>query len=113
MSARRRVSAKAFKSARHGAERSPKNLAREFLADINQSWEQHGRGILDRLSLQNPKTYFVAMLKLTKIQQRRVDDCPGFDRRHYRADVLARLEQQHNETHNGSHTSRLVQSGKL
>jgi hypothetical protein len=94
MSARGRVSAKARKSARHGAERSPKNLAREFLADINQSWEQHGRRILDRLSVEHPQAYFVAMLKLTKIQQRRVDDCPGFDRRRFRADVLEHLEQQ-------------------
>jgi hypothetical protein len=94
MSARRRVSAKAFKSAHHRAERWPKNLAREFLADLNQSWEQHGRRTLDRLSVEHPRAYFVAMLKLTKIQQRRAGDCPGFDRRRYRADVLARLEQQ-------------------
>ena len=63
-----------------------------FLADLDRSWEQHGREILDRVRTERPKVYFKIMLKLTVALHRAIGTLSDSDRRN-REEVLQRLEQ--------------------
>ena len=69
-------------------------LAEAFLARLDRAWQQHGREILDRLMAERPELYFQALVRLTVVLHRRLPEPPDFDRRHYRADVLQRLQQR-------------------
>ena len=69
-------------------------LAEAFLARLDRAWRQHGREILDRLMAERPELYFQALVRLTEVLHRRLPEPPDFDRRHYRADVLQRLQQR-------------------
>jgi hypothetical protein len=70
-----------------------KGFGRGFLADLTRAWLKHGRETLERLSKENPSAYLAVMVRLTNIQQCQLGDCPGFDERRYRADVVERLRQ--------------------
>jgi len=64
-----------------------------FLADLDRSWEQHGREILDRVRTDRPKVYFRIMTKLTVALHRALGKLNDFDRQRNREEVLQRLEQ--------------------
>jgi hypothetical protein len=84
---------KPVKSGRHKA--SGKNLVEAFLSDLDRSWQQDGRDTLKRLRVERPMVYFKAMVRLTQVLHRQLRTEPReIDRRHYRADVLLRLQQQ-------------------
>ena len=68
-------------------------LAEAFLARLDRAWQQHGREILDRLMAERPKVYFQTLVRLTVALHRRLPEPPDFDRRHYRADILHRLQR--------------------
>jgi hypothetical protein len=82
------------KNARRRAERSHQKLAEEFLARLDRAWRRHGREILDRVMAERPELYFQALVSLIQVLHRRLPQPPDFDRRHYRADVLQRLQQR-------------------
>jgi len=69
-------------------------LAEAFLANLDRAWQQHGREMLDRLMAERPELYFQALVRLTLVLHRRLPEPPDFDRRHYRADVLRRLQER-------------------
>ena len=90
-------------------ERSHQKLAEYFLARLDRTWQQHGREVLDRVMAERPERYFQAMVSLTVVLHRRLPEPPGFDRRHYRADVLQRLQQRaENARSGGTIDQRLV-----
>ncbi len=89
---RKRTTSKASNERSRG-EGSHKKFAETFLADLDRSWEQHGREVLDRVMTERPKVYFKVMTKLTVALHRATGKLNDFDRRRIREDVLQRLEQ--------------------
>ena len=90
---RERTASKASKRHRSRGEGSREKLAEAFLADLDRSWEQHGREILDRVRTDRPKVYFRIMTKLTVALHRALGKLNDFDRQRNREEVLQRLEQ--------------------
>jgi hypothetical protein len=91
---RERTTSKASKRDRSRAEGSRKKLAEAFIADLDRSWQQHGREALDRVFRERPDVYFKALLKLTVALHRALGKLDEFDRRRTREEVLLRLEQR-------------------
>jgi hypothetical protein len=89
---RQRATSKASKTTRSQAEGSRKKLAEAFIADLDRSWQQHGREALDRVRAERPEVYFKALLKLTVALHRALDKPRDFDRRRSRKEALRRLE---------------------
>jgi hypothetical protein len=54
---RERTTSKASKRGCRRAEGSRRKLAEAFLADLDRSWQQHGREILDRVRTERPQVY--------------------------------------------------------
>jgi hypothetical protein len=94
MRSKKRATSKASKKARRPGEGSYQNLAENFLAHLDRTWQQHGREILDRVLAERPELYFQALVRLTVVLNRRLPEPPEFDRRCYRADILQRLQQR-------------------
>ena len=82
------------KNARRGAERSHQKLAEEFLARLDRTWQQHGREILNRVMAERPELYFSSAGQVDGGSAPAAPRAPEFDRRHYRADVLQRLQER-------------------
>jgi hypothetical protein len=91
---KKRATSTASKTARRAAESSHQKLAKEFLARLDRTWQRHGREILDRVMAERPELYFQALVKLTEVLHCRLPEPPDFDRRHYRTDVLQRLQKR-------------------
>jgi hypothetical protein len=89
------------KNARRRAERSHQKLAESFLTRLDRTWQQHGREVLDRVMAARPELYLHALVKLTEVLHCRLPEPPDFDRRHYRADVLQRLQQRAENARSG------------
>jgi hypothetical protein len=66
-------------------------LAAEFLADLHELWQWHGRELLDRLSDERPEVVSKLMVKLAMILHRRLGKPGDFDRRRVREEALQRL----------------------
>jgi len=90
---RERTPSKASKRHRSRGEGSREKLAEAFLADLDRSWEQHGREMLERVRTERPNVYFRIMTKLTVALHSALGKLSEFDRRRIREDVLQRLEQ--------------------
>jgi hypothetical protein len=88
-----RTASKASKRDRSRGEGSHKKLAEAFIADLDRSWQQHGRETLDRVRRERPKVYFRIMTKLTVALHRVLGKLDDLDRQRTREDVLQRLEQ--------------------
>jgi hypothetical protein len=82
------------KTRRSRAEGSRTKLAEAFIADLDCSWQQHGREVLDRVFRERPDVYFKALLKLTVALHRALGKLNDVDRRRTRDEVLLRLEQR-------------------
>jgi hypothetical protein len=89
---RGRATSKAPKTGSNRVEGSRMKLAEAFIADLNRSWRQHGREILERVRSERPKVYFRALVKLSVALHRALGDSNNFDRRRHREEVLQRLE---------------------
>jgi hypothetical protein len=90
----RLTSSRASQPPRRQTERSRKKFGKGFLADLNRAWRKQGLETLERLSEERPTIYFKAIAKLAEIQQRRLPEPPGFDRRRYREDLIERLQER-------------------
>jgi hypothetical protein len=86
------AASKASKTRRRQAEGSRKKLAEAFIADLDRSWQQHGREALDRVLAERPQVYFRALAKLTVALHRALEKPRDFDRRRSREEALQRLE---------------------
>jgi hypothetical protein len=89
---RKRVMSKASKAGCRSAEGLRRKLAEDVFADLNRSWEQHGREILAPVRAERPELYFKALVKLTLALHRAIREPTDFDRRRNREEVLRRLE---------------------
>ena len=90
---RERAASKASKRGRYRTEGSRKKLAEAFIADLDRSWQQHGREALDRVRTERPEVYVKALTKLTVALHRALGKLNDVDPRRTREEVLERLEQ--------------------
>jgi hypothetical protein len=98
MKSKKRATSNASKQTHCRAEAWRKKLAENFLAELEVSWQQHGRETLERIRTERPKVYFKAMVRLIEVVHRRLPEPPGFDRERVRADVLRRLQERATST---------------
>ena len=88
----KRMRSKATAAESCSAAESHRKLGENFFAQLNRSWEQHGREILARVYAERPQLYFKALVNLTVALHRAHREPPNFDRRRHREEVLQRLE---------------------
>ena len=68
-------------------EGSHQKLAKEFLARLDRTWQQHGREVLNRVMAERPELYFQALVRLTVVLNRRLPE-PRATRLHGREETL-------------------------
>ena len=86
-----------------GAERTPaqpgqpqnagKDLVEKFLADLDRSFQEHGREIFHWVMIKRPRLYFRALVTLALVQDRGSSKLSDLDKQRNRAEALLRLEQ--------------------
>lgn len=94
MNSKKRAASTTSKKGCRRADGSHHKLAEDFLAQLDRSWQQHGREMLAWLRAERPKVYFKAMVRLTEVLHCRLLEPPKFDRSRIRADVLQRLQER-------------------
>jgi hypothetical protein len=92
MTKKSRVTTKASKAGCRSAGGLRRKLGEDFLANLNRSWELHGREILDSVRVERPELYFKVLVKLTLALHRVIREPTDFDRGRNREEVLRRLE---------------------
>ena len=70
-----------------------KDLVEKFLADLDRSFQEHGREIFHTVMTRRPKLYFRALVMLARVQHRASRRLSDLDRQRNRAEALRRLEQ--------------------
>jgi hypothetical protein len=69
------------------------DLVERFLADLDRSFQEHGREIFDFVMTKRPALYFRALVMLALVQQRGSSKLSDLDRQRNRAEALLRLQQ--------------------
>jgi hypothetical protein len=70
-----------------------KDLVEKFLAELDRSFQEHGREILHSVMIKRPTLYFRALVTLAKVQARGSSRLSDLERQRNRAEALLRLEQ--------------------
>jgi hypothetical protein len=70
-----------------------KDLVEKFLADLDRSFQQHGREIFHWVLINRPRLYFRALVMLAQMQESGSGKLSDLDRQRNRAEALLRLEQ--------------------
>ena len=70
-----------------------KDLVEKFLADLDRSFQEHGREIFHWVMIKRPRLYFRALVMLALVQDRGSSKLSDLDRQRNRAEALLRLEQ--------------------
>ena len=70
-----------------------KDLVEKFLADLDRSFQEHGREIFHWVLINRPRLYFRALVTLALVQDRGSSRPSDLDRQRIRAEALLRLEQ--------------------
>jgi hypothetical protein len=85
---------------RHAAPTQPrqpqgagKDLVEKFLADLDRSFQEHGREIFHCIMIKRPRLYFRALIMLAQVQESGSGKLSDLDRQRNRAEALLRLEQ--------------------
>ena len=85
---------------RHAAPAQPgqpqnagKDLVEKFLADLDRSFQEHGREIFHWVMIKRPRLYFRALVTLALVQDRGSSKLSNLDKQRNRAEALLRLEQ--------------------
>jgi hypothetical protein len=69
-------------------------LSQDFLADLQEDWEQHGRDILEVMREKHPEIYFQSMVKLAMIHRIELGQPQAFEQRRTREEVLQKMEER-------------------
>ena len=69
-----------------------KDLVEKFLADLDRSFQEHGREIFHWVLINRPRLYFRALVMLAQVQDRGSSKLSDLDRQRNRAEALLRLE---------------------
>ena len=75
------------------AENAGKDLVEKFLADLDRSFQEHGREIFHWVMIKRPRLYFRALVTLAQVQDRGSSKLSDLDKQRNRAEALLRLEQ--------------------
>ena len=70
-----------------------KDLVEKFLADLDRSFQEHGREIFHWVMIKRPRLYFRALVMLALVQDRGSSKLSNLDKQRNRAEALLRLEQ--------------------
>ena len=70
-----------------------KDLVEKFLADLDRSFQEHGREIFHWVMIKRPRLYFRALVTLAQVQDRGLSKLSDLDRQRIRAEALLRLER--------------------
>ena len=70
-----------------------KDLVEKFLADLDRSFQEHGREIFHTVMIKRPRLYFRALIVLAQVQARGLSKLSDLDKQRNRAEALLRLEQ--------------------
>jgi hypothetical protein len=72
---------------------SRNKLSEQFLADLQEDWEQHGKAIFQIMREQFPDVYFQSLVKLAQVHRVELGQPREFDRPCSREEALQRLER--------------------
>jgi hypothetical protein len=73
---------------------SRNKLSEDFLCDLQEDWEQHGREILQIMREKFPEIYFQSMVKLALVHRVEVGEPKAFDKPRTVEEALDQLEQK-------------------
>ena len=73
---------------------SRNKLSEDFLRDLQEDWEQHGKKIFQIMREKFPEIYFQSMVKLALVHRVEVGQPRAFDKPRTVEEALDQLEQQ-------------------
>lgn len=73
---------------------SRNKLSEDFLGDMHAAWLEHGREVIDRLIVERPEVYLLAMLKIAQVHRVEVGQPEPLDRPSSKEEALRRLEER-------------------
>jgi hypothetical protein len=73
---------------------SRNKLSQDFLRDLQEDWEQHGKNILSIMREKFPEIYFQSMVKLAMIHRVEFGQPQEFERPRTREEVLQKMEER-------------------
>jgi hypothetical protein len=69
-------------------------LSQDFLRDLQEDWEQHGKGILSIMREKFPEIYFQSLVKLAMIHRVELGQPQAFEQPRTREEVLRKMEER-------------------
>jgi hypothetical protein len=66
----------------------------DFLADMHAAWLEHGEAVIDRLVVERPEVFLLAMLKIAQVHRVEVNRSEEFGRPSSREEASRRLEER-------------------
>ncbi len=73
---------------------SRNKLNEDFLRDLHDDWEQHGKAIFQTVREKFPEVYFQSMIKLALVHRVELGPAGEFDKPRTKEEVLQRLERR-------------------
>ena len=73
---------------------SRNKLSEDFLCDLQEDWEQHGKKILQIMREKFPEIYFQSMVKLALVHRVEIGQPRAFDKPRTVEEALDQLEQK-------------------
>ena len=73
---------------------SRNKLSQDFLGDLQEDWEQHGKDILPIMREKFPEIYFQSLVKLAIIHRVEFGQPKDFERPRSREELLQKMEER-------------------
>jgi hypothetical protein len=73
---------------------SRNKLSEDFLGDLQEDWEQHGKKIFQIMREEFPEIYFQSMVKLALVHRVELGEPKAFDKPRTVEEALAQLEER-------------------
>jgi len=77
-----------------GAAQSHRTLAEQFLWDLQEHWQVHGRAALDAMAKERPDLYVQMVARLAQVHRIEVDESGDFRSATTRAELLERVGER-------------------
>ena len=73
---------------------SRNKLSQDFLGDLQEDWEQHGKDILAIMRAKFPEIYFQSLVKLAMVHRVELGQPQAFGRPRTREELLQKMEER-------------------